>query len=52
MPLIPALGRQRQVNHCEFEGCLVYRVNSRKEKPCLKKIKAKQTNKTIVRLAW
>ena len=28
-PLIPALGRQRQVNLCEFEANLVYRVSSR-----------------------
>ena len=27
--LIPALGRQRQVNLCEFEASLVYRVSSR-----------------------
>ena len=29
MPLIPALGRQRQVALCEFEANLVYRVSSR-----------------------
>jgi hypothetical protein len=29
MPLIPPLGRQRQVNLCEFEASLVYRVSSR-----------------------
>ena len=29
MPLIPALGRQRQVELCEFEASLVYRVSSR-----------------------
>ena len=28
-PLIPALGRQRQVDLCEFEASLVYRVSSR-----------------------
>ena len=28
-PLIPALGRQRQVDFCEFEANLVYRVSSR-----------------------
>ena len=27
--LIPALERQRQVELCEFEDCLVYRVKSR-----------------------
>jgi hypothetical protein len=29
MPLIPALGRQRQVDIYEFKVSLVYRVNSR-----------------------
>ena len=29
MPLIPALGRQRQVDLCEFEVNLVCRVSSR-----------------------
>jgi hypothetical protein len=29
MPLIPALGRQRQADLCEFEASLVYRVSSR-----------------------
>ena len=29
MPLILALRRQRQVNLCEFEASLVYRVSSR-----------------------
>ena len=29
MPLILALGRQKQVNLCEFEDSLVYRVSSR-----------------------
>ena len=29
MPLIPALGRQRQANLYEFKANLVYRVNSR-----------------------
>jgi hypothetical protein len=28
-PLIPALGRQRQSDLCEFEASLVYRVSSR-----------------------
>ena len=40
-PLIPALGRQRQVDLYEFEASLVYRVipNSQcyTEKPCLRK---------------
>ena len=29
MPLIPALGRQRQVDLCEFKASLVYRASSR-----------------------
>ena len=29
MPLIPALGRQRQVDLCEFEASLVYKGRSR-----------------------
>jgi hypothetical protein len=29
MPLIPALGRQRQVDPCEFKAGLVYRASSR-----------------------
>jgi hypothetical protein len=29
MPLIPAPRRQRQVDPCEFEASLVYRVSSR-----------------------
>jgi hypothetical protein len=43
MPLIPALGRQRQV---DFEASLVYKVSSRTaratEIPCLKKPKKKK----------
>ena len=43
MPLIPALGRQRQVNLCEFEASLVYRESFRtpratERNPGLKKI--------------
>ena len=29
MPLIPALGRQRQAELCEFKASLVYRASSR-----------------------
>ena len=29
-PLIPALGRQRHVDLCEFEASLVYKASSRK----------------------
>ena len=32
MPLIPALGRQRQVHLCEFKASLVYGASSRKAK--------------------
>jgi hypothetical protein len=31
-PLIPALGRQKQVNFCEFEASLVYKASSRTAK--------------------
>ena len=31
-PLIPAFGRQRQVDLCEFEASLVYRVSSRTDR--------------------
>lgn len=40
MPLIPALGRQMQVNLCESEGSLIFTVTSRvtqKEKEHLEK---------------
>ena len=51
MPLIPALGRQRRVNLCEFETSLVYsefqdRIQSYTEKPCLKKPKMKNKKET------
>ena len=47
----PALGRQRQVNLCEFEASLGYRVEfqgrlQNSDKPCLRKQTNKQTNKT------
>ena len=50
-PLIPALGKERQTDFCEFKASLVYRASSRTgskatEKPCLQKQKEKQTNKT------
>jgi hypothetical protein len=32
MPLMPTLGRQRQVELCEFKASLVYRVSSRTAK--------------------
>ena len=55
MPLIPGLGRQRQVDFSEFKASLVYRVNSRtvrivtQRNPALKSKanKNKQANKKI-----
>jgi hypothetical protein len=49
MPLIPALGRQRQAIS-EFKASLVYKSEFQDspgytEKPCIKKQKQKQTNK-------
>ena len=62
MPLIPALGRQRQVNLCEFEDSLVYRVNSRtartlhrenlSQKTKNNKQKNKKRKKTGLTIAW
>ena len=50
MPLIPALGRQRQADPCEFQVNLIYRASSRTgskaaEKTCLET--NKQANKRI-----
>jgi len=49
MPLIPALGKQKQVDLCGFEDSLVYRVSSGTAKalrnPVTKTTKDKQTNK-------
>jgi hypothetical protein len=50
MSLIPALGRQRQVNLCEFKVSLVYRACSRtgraiQRNPVSQKQRLKQTNK-------
>ena len=47
-PLIPALGRQRQVDLYEFETSLIYRASSRTgtkttEKPCFEKAKKKKS---------
>ena len=45
MPLIPALGRQKQEALYEFKASLAYRVSSRasgtKGRPCLKKTNKK-----------
>ena len=48
MPLIPALGRQRQADICELEASLVYRVRSKtprtvtKRNPVLKQASKQQ----------
>ena len=48
--LIPALGRQRQADLCQFEASLVYRAGAStgtkaKEKPCHKKWRKKERKK-------
>jgi hypothetical protein len=44
--LIPALGRQRQVELCEFKDSLVYRASSRTAKATQRNpVSNKQTNK-------
>ena len=47
--MIPALGRQRQEELCEFQASLVYIASSRPAgatgKPCLKKAKKKKKKK-------
>ena len=45
MPLIPALRRQRQLDLCEFEASLVYRVSSSTVKATQRNVVSKQTNK-------
>ena len=45
---IPALGRQRQADLCEFETSLIYRASSRThskatEKPCLRRGKKRNS---------
>ena len=52
-PLIPALGRQRQADLCEFEASLVYRESSRTaraEKSCLKSKAKQHTHKKVCTL--
>jgi hypothetical protein len=51
-PLIPALGMQRQVDLCEFEGILGYRASSRTARLTWKNpVSEKQNkNKNVVRL--
>jgi hypothetical protein len=48
-PLIQALGRQRQVNLCEFGASLVYRTSSRTSKVTQRNpVSKKKKNKTKV----
>jgi hypothetical protein len=42
---MPALRRQRQVNHCELEASLVYRVSSRTARAIGKKLVSKNQNR-------
>jgi hypothetical protein len=45
-PFIPALGRQRQADLCEFKDTLVYRVSSRTATATQQNLSSnKQTNK-------
>jgi len=49
LPFILTLGRQRQVDLCEFQACLVYSVNSRTAKVMPQnKQTNKQTNKPVL----
>ena len=50
MPLIPALGRQKQVDLCEFKDSLVYKEHILGQGPKIKRNPAskKQTNKIFV----
>jgi hypothetical protein len=45
MPLIPALGRQRQVDLCEFQAYLLYRVSSKIARATQKNLSQKTLNK-------
>jgi hypothetical protein len=46
MPLIPALGRQRQAGVSEFKTSLVYRVSSRTARAIQRNPVSKKQNKT------
>jgi hypothetical protein len=47
MPLIPALGSQRQVDICEFEASLVYKESSRTARAVTQRNCLKRQNNTI-----
>jgi hypothetical protein len=44
MPLIPALGREKQEDLCEFEASLVYRASSRIARATQRNPASKQIN--------
>ena len=46
-PLIPAPGRQRQVELCEFQASLVYRVGSKTARVTQRNPILKQTSKQV-----
>ena len=48
LSLIPALGRQRQVDLCEFEASLVYRVSLKTTRAVTQKNPISKTNKQSV----
>ena len=45
MPLIPALGRQKWADLCEFKVSLVYRASSKTARTVLHRETVSQTNK-------
>jgi hypothetical protein len=53
MLLVSALGRQKQVDFCDFQGSLVYGVNSRTARATLRNpiLKNKQTNKQTSKIS-
>ena len=44
-PLVPALVRQKQVDHCKFEASLVYRVSFRTVRATWRNLVSKKQNK-------
>ena len=55
MPLIPALGRQRQEDLCEFEASLAYRGSSRTARAVTQRnsvLKKPKQNKTKTKISF
>jgi hypothetical protein len=54
MPLIPALGRQRQVDVCEFETRLIYRVAGQPglHREALSQTTTTTTNRVLLPKGW